>query len=251
MADSPDAPRPIGGTPPHLITSVTYEAMWSVYRDGIRSAGELMTKCSVSRETARKAINLGWPDRGFMPLKQRAREHDQMRVEAERKVALDKHKENTDAWYRAGKQFNRVADNAVNFSILAMQQISQLATERDANGNLRLRALTKFVRRRDRGPDGKMRYWDEEVPLSIAEAVKLGDPVLKVAAAASMFKRLWPQTTDEQKASVGPPQGLAAMTLEQLDYIIEHRQLPPGVTAEDVFGMDVPEFKKNKGKGAN
>lgn len=255
MADDPDAPQrpPQPGKPAReYVTALTYDRLWEVYRDGLRSGAELVSKVGVSRDTARKAIERGWPEKGWHSLKQRAREHDQLKVDAERQAALDKHKEATDAWYRAGKRFNSVADNAVTFCILALQQISQLATERDANGNLRLRPLTKHVRRRTRDADGKAHYWDEEVPLTTQEAVKLQQPVLKAAAAASMFKRVWPVTTDEQKASsVGPPQGLAALDQEQLNYIIEHRQLPPGVSAEDIWGVDVPGFEKKPGTQGN
>lgn len=259
MADQPASPP--GSRPPRpsrapgdIITAQTYEAMWEVYRDGQRTKRELQRVFNVSEPTARRAIEHGWPDRGFQALRTRAREHDMQRAEAERQAALDKHKEATDAWYRAGKQFNRVADNAVTFCILAMQQISQLVVQQGPNGP-QLRRLTKWVRRREVVMEGERRvtrYYDEEVPLTTAEAVKLEASVLKSAAMASAFKKLWPVTTDEEKAISGPPQGLAALTLEEMDHIIETGQLPPGKTAEDVFGYDVPGFSsKKQGRGPN
>lgn len=230
--------------------------MWEIYRDGSRSVNELVRRVGINKQTARRAIEQGWPKRNFAPLRQRAREHDQQKTEAERQAALDKHKEATDAWYRAGKQFNRVADNAVTFCILAMQQVSQLAVGRDAQGNPRLRPLTKWVRRRGVEVDeqGKrtVRYYDEEVPLTTSEAVKLETTVLKAAALAGAFKRLWPVTTDEQKAVTGPPQGISSLTLEEMDHVLNTGQLPPGKTSEDVFGYEVPGFpSKNKRQGPN
>lgn len=253
--DDPSAPKPTKAKPGTLITAQTYEAMWEVYRDGQRTKGELERRFNISRPTAYKAIEKGWPERGFLSLKQRAREHDMQRTEAERQAALDKHKEATDAWYRAGKQFNRVADNAVTFCILALQQISQLATVRTPNG-VQLKPLTKWVRRKDVQVDNEgkrtVRYYDEEVPLTTSEAVKLEASVLKAAGMASAFKRVWPTTTDEQKAEQGPPTGLAALTVEQIDHIIKTGQLPPGVTAEDVWGYEVPGFpSKKSGRGPN
>lgn len=179
-----------------------------------------------------------------------------MRADMERQAALDKHKEATDAWYRAGKQFNRVADNAVNFCILAMQQIQRLAVVQGPDGQPQLRRLTKFVRKRAVDVDeatGKrtVRYYDDEVPLTVKEAVQLEESVLKAAELAGKFKKLWPVTTDEEKALTGPPAGLSAMTLEEIDHIIATGTLPPGKTAEDVFGYEVPGFPSKRGNKTN
>lgn len=241
--------------PNEPVSAELYERMWEVYKKGQRTSAEIMRECLVSEPTARRAINSGWEDRGFAPLKQRAREHDKMQAEVERQRLMDQHKEATDAWYKAGKQFNRVADNAVAFSIMAMQQIVNLVVVRTPNGQ-QMRPLTKWVRRRvaEQGEDGRVRhrYYDEEVPLTTAEAVKLEAAVLKAAAMASAFKRMWPTQTDDQRAQqAGPPSGLAALTMEQMQHILDTGQLPPGVTAEDVFGFDVPGMAAKPPKRSN
>ena len=267
MADDPNAKRQLADLPPRpqgkpgaLISAALYEAMWETYRDGLRTKAELVQRYGISMPTARKAIEKGWPDRGFKALKTRALDHDEQRAAAERQAATDAFRERTDAWYRAGKQFNRVADSAVTFCIAALQQIGNLALVRDADGRASLRRLTKWVKRRtvDVAADGTrtVRYFDEEVPLTVQEAVKLQAEVMKGAALASAFKKLWPQTSDEQRAAEGaPPEGLAALTTEQLNQFAETGQLPPGMTPEDVFGVHVQgtqvEQQKKKGRRPN
>lgn len=247
-----DPPRP-KGKPASKVTAQTYEAMWECYRDGDRSRASLERRFGVSAPTARRAIHEGWPDRGFQALKERAKRHDEDKLNEERKAAQDAFRERTDAWYRAGKSFNRVADTAVTFCIAALQQIGNLALVRGDDGRVSLRRLTKWVRRRtvDVDQDGNRttRYWDEEVPLTVSEAVKLQEQVMKGAAMASAFKRLWPTQTDEERAKeAAPPAGLAALTDAQLAEIAETGQLPEGVSAEDVFGVAVPGVEKQKRK---
>ena len=252
--DTKNGPPKSKRAPGTLVTAQLYEQMWVVYRDGERTINELRDRFGIHWDTAKKAIEVGWPDRGMQALRARARELDQLRAEAERTAALDKHREATDAWYRAGKTFNKAADHAANAAMLALQQIAQLTTVRGEDGQVRLRPLTKWVKRRTTEVvDGKRvhRTWDEEVPLTTAEAIRLQAMVLKALESASKFKQEWPVKTDEQKAITGPPTGISALTLEEMDYIIEHGQLPPGKTAEDVFGYDVPGFQKPKGKGPN
>lgn len=221
------------------ITATTYEAMWEAYRDGSRTATELVTRFGIHPRTAYKAIETGWPSRGFRALKERVQEHDKMRAEAERQAAQDKFKEATDAWYRAGKQFNRVADNAVSFAIAALQQVNNLAMERTQDGKLQLRRLTKWVRRRaveERDGQRNVRYYDEEVPLPIPDAIKLQKAILQAAQHASVFKRLWPLTSDEERAKDGAPMGLASMDEAQLEHFLKTGQLPEGVDPEEVYG---------------
>jgi hypothetical protein len=232
---------------------VVYEAMWDTYRDGTRSSRELVRRHGITQRTAMRAISAGWPTRGFAPLRDRAREHDHQKVEMERKAAHDAFKEKTDAWYRAGKQYNRIADNAAAFITATLQAISNLAMVRAEDGRVQLRPLTKWVRKRDvQVVDGKrvIRTYDEEVPLTIAEGVKLQAQVLKGAAMASAFKRLWPLTTDEERAK-DEPEGLAALSVEQLQHIVETGQLPPGVSSEDVFGVTIPGMGGKPGRKAN
>lgn len=258
MADeqNPAPPEPKRKRPNDLVSAELYERMWEVYRKGQRTSAEIVRECLVSEPTARRAINAGWPDRGFAPLKQRAREDDKMRAELERQRLLDQHKEATDAWYKAGKQFNRVADNAVAFAIMAMQQIVNLVVVKLPNGQQQMRPLTKWVRRRavELDAEGKrtVRYYDEEVPLTTAEAVKLESAILKAAGMASVFKRLWPTKTDDQRAQqAGPPQGIAALSMEQMQHILDTGQLPPGVSAEDLFGFDVAGMGAKPPKRSN
>ncbi len=228
---------------PNEVTFLVYEQMWDYYRDGTRLKADLAQRFGIHKDTAARAVERGWPERGFIALKERAREHDEMKMEAERKVALDKHREITDAWYKAGKQFNRVADNAVAFCIAALSAVSSLAATRDAEGRLSLRPLTKWVKRRNvRVVEGQrvVEMFDEEVPLTVSEGIKVQAQLLKSAALAGAFKRLWPLTSDSERAQDGEPGGLAALTMEQLQHIAETGQLPEGVSAEDVFGVGVP-----------
>ena len=242
------------GKKPVEVTAVVYEQMWEVYRDGLRTHVELKRHFGINIQTARRAIEAGWPDRGLLPLRERALEHDRLKVEAERKVAQDKFKEATDAWYKAGKQFNRVADNAMGFTIAALQAVQNLAMTRDAAGRVALRPLTRWVRKRDvQMVEGRrvVRIYDEEVPLTVQEGIKVNEQLLRGAALASSFKRMWPLTTDEERAKEGPPEGLAALTVEQLTYIVEHGQLPDGVSSEDVFGVQIPGMGGKPGRKAN
>ena len=55
--------------------------------------------------------------------------------------------------------------------------------------------------------------------------------------------------TPEQDFS-GPPAGLAALTVEELDQVIATGQLPPGKTAEDIWGYSVPGFPSGKAPGS-
>ncbi len=235
----------------NLITAQVYEAMWEVYKNGNRTQGELAHRFGIHIRTAKRAIHRGWAARGFMALKERAQEHDRLKIEAERQAALDAFKERTDAWYKAGKQFNRVADQVVVFCIAATQQISNLTIVRSADGKVALRPLTKWVKKRSTETDAQgnrvVRMYDEEVPLTVQEGVKLQQSVLRAAGMASAFKRLWPQQTDEERAANGPPTGLAALTEDQLRHITETGELPPGISAEDVFGIDLPGIPQGKG----
>jgi hypothetical protein len=236
------------------VSAAVYEQMWEVYRDGLRTQSELIKHFGVHVSTARRAINDGWVDRGFQALRARAQDHDRMRADAQRKVEEEKLREQTDAWYKAGKQFNRVADNSIAFAIAALQQVQNLVMVRGADGRISMRPLTRWVRKRDVSMvEGKrvVRVYDEEVPLSIAEGVKLNEQVMRGVAMASAFKKLWPLTTDEERAKTGEPEGLAALTVEQLRHIVETGQLPDGVSGEDVFGVSVPGMGGKPGRKAN
>jgi hypothetical protein len=242
--DTPGFPEPARG-PGVLVTSRLYEHMWEVYRDGSRTAGEIVTKSGVNHKTAMRAINHGWPKRQFRPLRDRAREHDQLRAEAERAAAMQKHREATDAWYKASITFNKICDNTTAMAMLAMQQITNLVVTKDAEGRQRLKPLTKWVRKRD--PATGVVHQDE-VPLTTQEAVKLQTDVLRAVEIASRAKQEWHVTSDAEKAAqTGPPAGLSSLTAEQLEYIIENRQFPPGVSAEDVYGAEL-EVVGKKGK---
>jgi hypothetical protein len=64
------------------ITREIYDRMTEVYVKGARSAGEIMKATGVIRKTARKAIERGWPEHGWAPLKERAAFYDKMHEQA-------------------------------------------------------------------------------------------------------------------------------------------------------------------------
>jgi hypothetical protein len=64
------------GTPNRYVSREIYERMLEAYVHGIRSQGEVMRAVGCSRDTAKKAIEVGWPKHGWRPLRDVASEYD-------------------------------------------------------------------------------------------------------------------------------------------------------------------------------
>lgn len=234
------------------------DQMWAFYRDGTRAGRALSRQFNIPLWTCLRLITQGWPTRGIVALKDRLAEYDRSKLEAERVIQVEKLKEQTDEWYRAGKQVNRMSDFVLNNLVTGMFSAGwNCLTEQGPDGQRRPRAWVKQVKRRRAFWEGEgeqrkqvYRVVEEDVPLSPAEVVRVLKDAGQLFVQAQMVKRLWPMRSPEQRAQEGPPAGLAPymdLTEEQLQYMIDHQgELPPGLRDEDVFGPGIqPGKQKN------
>jgi hypothetical protein len=204
--------------------------------------------------TADKAINQGWPERGIQGLRDRLAEHTRQRQAIEAQRQADLHREQTDEWYRTGKKMRRAADLAIDIGTGGLAAVLQ-ATTQVVDGRRVPIPLTKRVRRRRMVQEGQgeearqvARAVEEDVPLTAPEVYRVKLDILRGMLLAQQFHRLWAQQSDSERADQGGPRedGLASLTEEQLQYMVDHLgQVPPGVDEEVIFGPARRDAKRN------
>lgn len=234
MTDGPDsnepkAPAAAKAKPgkPAPISQILYDAMWTAYAAGTRSALALSRQLQVSRDTATKAIKRGWPEKGWPALLDRSKLHDAQMAAAKQQVHVEAARLETDAWENAKERILTLAD----LNLATVSAMSQGVYEA-----AKACRYTKIVTRRSiqkldvKGEDGKIVQRDvpvmvtEEVPM---DATEVSEAMRRIAAAFETIAKLkayWLGGPTERVQAIG------SITPDQARQIIETGVLPTGVT---------------------
>lgn len=222
------------------VTATAYEAMWVAYRDGNRRALQLSRACLVSRGTATKAINEGWPDQGFAPLLERAKLADRQRAEEEAKRASEAFREQVDEFYRVRR---RNLQYLAGVSALGARALRKIQGALDGATFVRYRRVTRLV-------DGQPQTLSEAyVPATeVLSAMQSTAAYLaRIATVEKQWLEAGSSSPEAQQGAEQPP--TTPLTPEQWDYILQHNgALPPGVDEQTVIAslaaMSTPEPAK-------
>lgn len=214
-----------------LITAQMYENMAQAYLESqTRSMRGLARDTGVSEDTASKAINAGWPERGWASLRERAKLYDAQKnknsdvppltpnqlVDVRRFIEL--RNENLEML----RSFRALAAMLGN-------KIRQAAPEASAK---RYGKRTRVIQVRVKG---------RLVDKAVTEDVELPPYLPALASGLRDLGALAFGASEQEKRwmKIEPPEGDAPtstgwddMTAEQLDYVAKNGKLPPGYSRE-------------------
>ena len=109
------------------VTHALYEAMWEAYRDGKRSILEIRLLFGVGEQTAATVVNRGYPQKGWIGLKERAKRHDlQVQTAAQKEAAAEALKR-SDVWQRAKDENLKYLKVARAATVYVMQKAVEAA----------------------------------------------------------------------------------------------------------------------------
>lgn len=208
-----------------------YEAMWQAYRDGRRSKSSLQRQFNVGYETASRVVDLGYPDRGWLALKDRAAQWDEAKIIASQQASVEQAKQ-------ALSDYQQARTDNLNLIKASKAAIAKLV--RKALNSVESASFTKVRRRKNKNGD----YVDVDMPPSafeMADALRTIAQAVKDLGAHESFWLGGPTERSEVNVS-GVQQGWLSLSEEQLEYIVNSGgELPPGVSEEQLFGKVDPK----------
>lgn len=223
------------------VTQQLYDAMWKAYDGGMTVKRDLAKLFGLSDQTIRRVVDEGYPSRGMVALKQRAKEKLHTEVQAEQIVRAKAALDVADEWQQA-REHNLNLIRAAKGGVAKMVQawFQQMDNVR-------------WVRER-RYKDAKGNYQTIEVGLTAADAARIG---LQIAQAGDIFLKMEALQMGKptENLNVTAP-GWLTMSDDQVAHIISTGQLPPGVTDEQLFGaqagaLALPEVSKPTAEESN
>jgi hypothetical protein len=216
------------------MTSALYEALWEAYKQGTRAHRTLAQRFDISHITVGRAINKGWPDYGWVALKDRMLALEQAKIDREAQEARQVTEAQRNEWQKA------------KVDSLKISQGVRIAVARMLKGLVEAAEHAKFTRtKRIRQPDGTFAWSD--VPMNayeISECLRrIASSVREIGAhdVAWLFDEpaRFAEVSDRYK-------GFLQLTDEQMDHILKSGgQLPPGVTLEQLLGPIDPQLMKH------
>lgn len=216
----------------------TYEEMADAYVKGRRSAGELTTIFGVAFKTSQKAIDHGWPEKGWAPLRERAAFYDKLHNETQNRESPQRAKEARD-FLAMREEYMKIAHGVRS----GLAQCLGVAIPLIATAS-RTRVEQRRVERMEEvlGRDGKV---VKRIPRTITVDVEVNLPFTELADAIAKISSALERTGGgelEQLSAKLPTNATGGrrkhnLTIEQLTFMAENAgKLPPGVKLEDLGG---------------
>lgn len=224
------------------ITAEIYERMAQAYlTSGKRSMRGLARACGVSEETASKAITLGWPDRKWPSLRERAELFDRQTKSSKKRAEPMTLEE-----AQALRAFLEMKVESVN-NLRAISGFAQNAILKLSSAVDRATADRQGIRHEevvDVYGTGKSRrevhrtvIRDVVLPPYLPHVVAASRAVAEVVATAHEALRRWMITNPGHlDDGAGKRVGIDDLTDEQQAEIIKSGKLPPGMTWEMLRG---------------
>lgn len=209
------------------ITLPAYEAMWALYRDGIRNIAEIARRVNYHRSTVQHTIDLGYPQLQLKPLKLRLIEFEGDIKQRKDKIAVE-------------NAFNVVA------AVQKMRQESMQLSSATRGGLARL--LKKLLEQVETATFEKVRRVkdDEGNWITVrlpANAHEMAETLEKMATSLQILcehDMKWIDDDDLRKQIIGVVRKVGTITEDQLNYIVEHGgDLPPGMSPEQFFNAQL------------
>lgn len=224
------------------LTSDIYEEMAQTYfklKD--RTIRGLSRATGMNMETCRKAVVLGWPERDWPSLRERARVHD-ARIAAQTAMPPLTPGQVLDA-----KRFQEIRSENLNLARAMRGLGANLADQlRQAVANATAFRHGKRVRvidvevgtGKNKRTVQKVVQEDYAYPPYLPHIASAAAGVAQMMFAAGEAERSWSRApTPEELVADGDGAGWDAMTEEQMDFVIKNNgKLPPGLTAEQIWG---------------
>lgn len=216
----------------------TYEQLADIYIKGRRSIRELVTATGVAVKTANKAIDRGWPEKGWAPLRERAEFYDRMHTQAADKESPQRAKEARD-FLAMREEYLKIAHGVRS----GLAQCLGVAIPLIATAT-RTRVEQRRVERMEEVLDRAGRVM-KRIPRTIVIDVEVNLPFTELADAIAKISSALERTGGgelEQLSAKLPTNTTGGrrkhnLTVEQLRFMAENRgMLPPGVKLEDLGG---------------
>jgi hypothetical protein len=216
----------------------TYDQLADVYIKGRRSARELVDATGVAFKTAQKAIEFGWPEHGWAPLKERAAFYDRMHNEAASKESPARAKEARD-FLAMREEYLKIAHGVRS----GLAQCLGVAIPLIPTAT-RTRVEPRRVERMEEVLDKAGRVV-KRIPRTITIDVEVNLPFTELAEAFTKIANALERTGGgelEQLSAKLPTNATGGrrkhnLTVDQLQFMAENQgRLPPGVKLEDLGG---------------
>ena len=214
-----------------------YDRLTEIYLHGTRSIRGLATKGGVAYQTARKAIEVGWPAQGWDALAERARLYDKLHAEGQTATSPERAKSARD-WIKMRDDYIEIAAGvrvglAKSLRILVqnvdLAVATKMAPQRQVHFEEVLDDKGAIVRR---------------IPHTLTVDVMLPPSIHAIADSFSQIASALDRTGggELEQLMANPPPGATGkrghrLTAEQIRYMAENQgKIPPGVTMEDLGG---------------
>lgn len=216
----------------------TYEELAERYIKGRRSIAELATEVGVAYKTARKAIERGWPEKGWAPLQDRAAFYDKMHADTVIRESPQRAKEARD-FLAMREEYLKIAHGVRS----GLAQCLGVAIPLIPTAT-RTRVESRRVERMEEVLDKAGRVV-KRIPRTITIDVEVNLPFTELAEAFTKIANALERTGGgelEQLSAKLPTNATGGrrkhnLTIEQLTFMAENRgALPPGVKLEDLGG---------------
>jgi hypothetical protein len=235
---------PAKRTPPHggdrrrkdvAITREKYDRALELYLHGTRSINGLARAMGIVRNTAKRLVDVGYPDKGWPALKDRAQLYDAERERAKQKLGRvsPQQADEMGRWVEMREENRNLARAVRAVGSRAVQRINEAVSRATSDRTI---VVSKVVQIKGRG--GKLidRVVQEVVtappylPHVVQAARAVAALVAQMGASEVMFARI--TVPDHLK---GASTGWDKLTKEETDYIIANGgKLPPGITIDQL-----------------
>ena len=211
-----------------------YERLAVSYLTGVRTVRGLAKACGVSQNTAKRAIERGWPRFKWAPLRDRAEVYDRQRAAETAKTAnvSPAQADEMGRWVQM-----RTESMSVGRALRAMAQRLAIKLNQEVD-----RAVSTRVVQERRYRDVKvgkrvvqrLEVVNVTLPPYLPALAEAASAITRTASAAGAMEAFWAKITAPDHLK-GASEGWDKLTPSELDYIVENGgKLPPGVTIEQL-----------------
>ncbi len=247
VIDGGKAPKKAAGSRGHRkaadkITREMYDKMVQHYIRGGRSKSSIMRATGVAFATARRAIERGWPERGWVALDILGKRHDAA-MDAESVKVTPKNEELQEealSWQTLRRQQLNVSIFLRSVFLHGLEKMRTMMREANIT---ELKPIRRVVMKKRFDKLGRI---TEEFPVTVIEDVAVKPNVESVVSMLSNAA-LFMQRTGAHEISVAnskepgwmkaPTTGWGALTDEQMDHIAKTGRLPAGVSLAQLEGV--------------
>lgn len=225
------APRVYNGP----MTRERYEELAQTYMAGNRSPKQLHRKHHCSEKTARKAINEGWPEHDWPPLKERAKMYDRIRDQAAAKEDPERAKQARD-FLQMRDEYLRIA-HALRGAVA--QCLAKLVPEIAGSTATTIKPVRQVHYEEVLDASGKV---VKRIPRTLVVDVTVPPSIFDIAPAVHQMTGALDRIGGgelEQLFAKPPSDGAAPrkhnLNWQQIEYMAANGgRMPPGTTLDDL-----------------